>query len=814
MDPQTHPRFGDQAALERDMRQAGVERYRKLVAAAKEKGREDETPAGAKMLRRTVGALSDAIAAHIEKVTEKTTAGRHGSAMKYLPLVSEDVAAVVTLRVVISHIHRGRTVQATAMRVGRAIEDEVRFADFEASSQPHKALFRKVRAHQESKSGNRQRRRRVMAHMVRKAGHEWSSWPDADVLHLGLLLLDLAVEATGLVRFETQYLSDKNTPIHLVLTDEARSWLAETNSRNELLLPTLLPCIIPPKDWDGPVGGGYWTRALPVLKLVKTRNWNYLEELRYKDMGLVYTALNAIQRTAWRVNAPVLGVVKALWESGSSKAGLPPRRDALMPTKPADIDTNPDSLRRWKRARRDAELVNVRLGSKRLQVAKGITIAERFVAEPEIYFPYTLDFRGRLYARPDYLQPQGDDMAKGLLTFANGKPLGTVEAADWLAIHGANLFGYDKVSFAERVEWVQKNQEAILASAADPTGVLWWVDADKPWQFLAFCFEWAGYQRDGLQFVSRLPIALDGSCNGLQHFSAMLKDPVGGAAVNLIPSEKPQDIYQRVADVVVGALKVEKEDPEMANRWLAFGINRKTTKRCVMVLPYGGTEYSFRAFVKEHITDRKESGEEHPFGTDKECWSAAVFLAKHITQAIGSVVVSAVSAMTWLQEVSVKLGEEGLPVTWTAPTGFPVLQAYWKQKGRRVKTKMMGEVVQLILQEDTNKLDQKRQASGISPNFVHSLDAAALMFTVDAAAAFGVDSFAMVHDSYATVAADTGTLAVCLRQAFVQMYSFDVLKAFRDEVSAVLSEGKELPPLPPSGDLDVSQVLQSDFFFA
>ena len=39
---------------------------------------------------------------------------------------------------------------------------------------------------------------------------------------------------------------------------------------------------------------------------------------------------------------------------------------------------------------------------------------------------------------------------------------------------------------------------------------------------------------------------MDGSCNGLQNFSAMLRDEVGGKAVNLIPSDKPQDVYMEV----------------------------------------------------------------------------------------------------------------------------------------------------------------------------------------------------------------------------------------------------------------------------
>src|SRR5689334_1249230 len=111
-------------------------------------------------------------------------------------------------------------------------------------------------------------------------------------------------------------------------------------------------------------------------------------------------------------------------------------------------------------------------------------------------------------------------------------------------------------------------------------GSNFWRGADDPWQFLAFCFEWADYldaENEGRPFISHLPVAVDGTCNGLQHFSAMLRDPVGGEAVNLTPSDRPQDIYQRVADRTIELLKGHYADGDYADKWLAFGIDRKLT---------------------------------------------------------------------------------------------------------------------------------------------------------------------------------------------------------------------------------------------
>lgn len=52
---------------------------------------------------------------------------------------------------------------------------------------------------------------------------------------------------------------------------------------------------------------------------------------------------------------------------------------------------------------------------------------------------------------------------------------------------------------------------------------------------------------DPTTFISHLPIYQDGSCNGLQHYAALGRDQEGGKEVNLVPAEKPSDVYSSVA---------------------------------------------------------------------------------------------------------------------------------------------------------------------------------------------------------------------------------------------------------------------------
>jgi DNA-directed RNA polymerase, mitochondrial len=56
---------------------------------------------------------------------------------------------------------------------------------------------------------------------------------------------------------------------------------------------------------------------------------------------------------------------------------------------------------------------------------------------------------------------------------------------------------------------------------------------------------------DPENFLSGLPIHMDGSCNGLQHYAALGKDEEGGRQVNLIQSPQPQDVYTGVCQRVI-----------------------------------------------------------------------------------------------------------------------------------------------------------------------------------------------------------------------------------------------------------------------
>ncbi|GGX90970.1 DNA-directed RNA polymerase [Litchfieldella qijiaojingensis] len=829
-DPEFDAKFDRQVQLEEKMRGMGIDRYWSNI----EKAREREQETSVRSVRRLMNQAIVDMTGGIETFLEEALSGKPGvknTAAVMIKDIEPEVCAYIAARVVLDGIAAGRKFTPTAYRIGMMIEDELAFRAFkEQDKNAHDWLVKR----EEKNSTSYDRSRKVMRHNMQARDIEVPEWSPEQRTCVGTKLIEIMMNTTGLVTKSSVTRRGTNTEVLIEATPEAMDWINEENNRCELLSPVYLPTIIPPKPWTTPHDGGYWTTRVRKLKFIKTYNRAYLDELNEMDITPVYDAVNAMQSTAWAINPKMLDVVRTLWNNGSTLGGIPAADDYDLPPKPGFLDDENytkdqwtdeemDQFKAWKAAATDIHTANAQLKSLRLQLVKILTVAEQFSDEDRVYFPHQLDFRGRAYAVPMFLNPQGSDLAKGLLEFADGVPINDEEARAWLAVHGANVYGYDKDSLEGRVEWVEENEQEILASANDPFNNRMWADADDPFQFLAFCFEWQGLKEEGFGYVSTLPVQMDGSCNGLQNFSAALRDPVGGSAVNLTPQELPADIYQRVADIVEEQVKkdVHSDDEKTALNaagWLSMGINRKTCKRPVMTLAYGAKEFGFKNQVFEDTVKpaKLELGTDFPWKDGG--WGAAEYMGKLIWQSVAQVVVAAREAMDWFQKAARASSKEGLPVRWTTPDGLPVLQAYPKLSTKRIRMTFGGQSLRLSVAKDTGQapeLDRSKQANGISPNWVHSMDASHMRQTVRSCWKEGVRAFALVHDSYGTHAGNAWALADILREAFIEMYTErDVLADFKSELEDQLPEDSKLAPLPSKGSLDLEQVMESDFFFA
>lgn len=804
-----------QVRLEDEALANGAYRFRRRLMELAKAGDAASEGAARKLLLKI---LEPTIAAYEEELQITDMRGRT-LLVKWLRLVGCEAAAFITIKTLLGAPHLPGNLAKLAPTISTLLNDEVRYQRLRREA---RGLFewRMKRFN----TSNYKHKAHSLNQTARFAGVEDEGFNDKEAILLGIKLINLCVGATGIGTFEVEKRKRKgkwSRTKHFRLTEETQELIVKTNNILQFTKPQALPMVIPPLPWSTELNGGYHFALRGKYPLIRKSTGR---RARDTDMPFVYEGINRIQSTPWRVNEAVLAVVQNLRSTGSSLGGLPDAEPKPMPrkhewmdsgvSKREQTDEQSQQLREWKRdASRVKESNNLR-ASKLIEWLTAITLAEQFVEFPRIWFPHNLDFRGRTYPICSGLQPQGADLQRGLLVFADSKPLGS-RGGYWLAVHGANTLGeydgikFSKQSFEQRVQWIHANTTNILQVASDPRQFDWWSDADEPFQFLAFCIEWSGYIQakaggSGDDYRSALPIGQDGTCNGLQHFAALLRDRDGGEAVNVTPSPLPHDVYDRVHAEVRNRLVAANANGVVEARWwLDSGhLTRSLFKRPTMTFAYGSKTFGMATQLEDTLIDVK----------DEDLPLHCRYLATLIWEALETVVVAAFGAMDWLTACAAAVAPVAGVVEWSVPlTGFPVRQQYWNASRHMVKTTLCGQAVRLSTYRDNKEPLTYRHKNAIAPNFIHSLDAAALMMTTVMASVEGVTHFGMVHDCYATHACDVPLLASATREAFIAMYDgIDVA----DDLYRQFSLVTEVPEPPAKGTLDIQTVRDSRYFFS
>ena len=789
-----------QIELENESRALGAERYRSArplpwrdeVSSAEQEG---DLPPGRQLVRLAIQPTAEAFADFKDRALNGAAVSV--DAADILCSIGDEEAAALTARVVMHAAAEGMMLTATALRVADAMIDHIQLLSVRQRSV--KAL--KTHLLKQGRKSQTKRRRHNLRGFYERMGAD-RTFTMKQRLRAGVKAIELFCDATGLFVIDTTGFGKRR----IRPTEAVYKWLEQQHARCELLSPIHLPMIVPPRRWVSPHRGGYITKH-PGNRLVKQANRKYHEQIRDVEMPAVYDAVNAVQSTPWRINTRLYEIVRSIWDGGGLLGGLPERNPQPVPVRPVSDDE--EVIGRWKREAMNVYDANNKQVAQRISMSQRLWIAEKFKDEEEIFFPHALDFRGRVYPIPvGGPNPQGDDLSKALLEFARGEPI-TDQGAQWLAIHLANQFGQDKLPFEERVDWVFANEAMILDSARDPLdGERFWATADNPFLALAACFEWLGYFENGGDWITHLPIHLDGSNSGLQHFSALLRDPVGGAAVNLVPQDRPADIYSDVARLAQA--KVDASDDENVRLWLDGKVTRKVAKRPTMTFTYSATRYGMLDQIYQTLREIDRDGQH----IDGDNYAASFAMSHVLWDSIRETVIAASAAMDWLRQAARVMTKAGKPIWWTTPAGLPVLQDYPNTRRDMIRVYHQNKEMRLIVHADDKGIDGRRQANAIAPNVIHSFDAAHLMDVANRCHAQAID-LAVVHDSFGCLASRAYEMRGILRDSFADQYSVDRLAELRDELLAQLPEEfhGQLPPLPPFGDLDIEAIRRSEYLF-
>jgi len=837
---------------------------------------------------------------HHARLTEGVTVAsmglRKGNAQRTDELVvllrelSPGVLALSAMQTVLHSIGKGDVLRDTLLALGSAIANECWAADLTgrnsdlaarlartvklshaSSKRRYKEVKRavdsardfKAKEHPKYTKEQIKRRKETAATLIGFKEREWSR---PSLLTAGQWLYNILITSLPEVfeRVEVAGTSEEK----LSITPAGWKFVNSTLDHAAASRPVFWPLTEAPKPWTDFTGGcSHDGRVSGAVGMVRTIHKDTKAAVKAAiadgSMKPALDALNALQAVPFRINWRVLEVLQVCEDNGIKVAGMVPP-DLVIPEKPnafAWEDMGEDGRHHWNVQRAEKRKTNIGYIGDRVLFKMDMDVAYAMLNHERFYTPMNMDWRGRVYGLCSF-NFQREDRVRSLFLFADGLPIGE-DGLKYLKMHTANCGDFkvaggikiSKRSIEERVTWCDTNRQMITNIASAPLVHTEWMQAGKPFLFLAACFELAQALEQGSAFITRLPTSYDGSCSGLQHLSGMtLADE--GQMVNLTSSLLPEDVYQRVADdayEVVKADLLHEPDPHakdkeaeakksadirvMAALFLAYdGDRRGIVKRNVMTFSYSSQKFGMGAQQQEDLMEplaRKVlegSLAVHPFAGychgpynkdgERQPSKAARYIAGRVFEAIKRRIHKPAEAMEMLQQIAKAMAHEGKPTRWTTPVGLPWVNRYHPVETTTVNLYLMDggikERVRINLATGSMKeIDKGKSANGIAPNVVHALDASHLLLSVRAAVAAGIRSIATVHDSFGCLAPQAAEFNRIIREQFTLMYeTHDVLAEILERARADLTSHDKLPPMITKGNLNLKDILNADFAFA
>jgi len=481
-----------------------------------------------------------------------------------------------------------------------------------------------------------------------------------------------------------------------------------------------------------------------------------------------------------------------------------------------------------------------------------LTMARADAIKEDYFYQYVeADYRGRIYYTTPFLNFQGNDLARGQMLFAKGK-LMTEEGLKRLKIHiacaynqtynknklpdwlstdykpfleeeGLEDISVDKMTLEDREAWTDSNLDFIFELAKTETID---ADAEKPVSLLAAALEiYEAVNNDG-DYISYLPIPIDGSNNGWQHLCAMSKDKEAGELVGVVPQEIQKDFYVQCAKSLIKKAPEWFEERQIPMKHIRKGI----TKRGSMTRAYsaGALKIAENMYLDCHVEGYLEKYNI----TEDDC----LMLSRKLVKAIDEVCAGPLQTMKFLQKIAESQiasdyakNNKLKSIRWNTPSGFPVIyesftENEFKEKAtiscskRKVKPTILKDDgskeetdtirIQHVGKEPTDKPKIRSFMSGISPNFVHSMDAAHMANVI----CEWEGDFGAVHDSYSVHACDIDNLLKLIKDKFIKMYSYP---NFFDVIQKMIVTNPDFNYRQPTiGELNIKEVQDSDYFFA
>lgn len=757
--------------------------------------------------------------------------GISGKYRNWLRALPADVAAVLSIRTCIqlclqqssgAYVH----IQELTTTLGRMFEMEIRIREAEkVNPQYMKKIAEQIKENGTVNVGHITRLYNVAIERVMKEARE-ESLTQTERLNLGKFGIDACLDA-GLINM-VRGQSKGGTAVNFELSPEIRDFMLGYDASDVKTVIARQETIMmyPPDDWTTLNDGGYltvrrksWSPLLGLDNVRRSLRGRIAQALTAENAPLLFEAVNYLQSIPYDINEPVRDSIQRVWKDGGGALGVPklnPPSRPEMPLGPAWVkeDGTDEELaifKQWKRKVVNWHESIKKWRGKALEIG-GFIKASRRSGQP-LWFPMYLDKRARGYYRGTP-NPQGSDLAKSVIHFHQKKAL-TAEGVFWLKVAIANHFGFDSERMIDRARWTEQHWKTIEAALDDPENHPDVFGTDAPWCMYSAAYELREAYRSGNPETYRTGVVIhqDATCSGLQHFSAMLRDPVGARYVNLDDPMKTgpkQDIYTRVGSMALSAMQPDLtgddlEKGAMSKWWSGQGIPRKLAKKPVMTYVYGATLSGTADFVEGTM-------ETEIFPVTSSTWEDmdksseySMYAARKLFEGVANTVPAAEAGMQWLRNLASKY-PNGKPMLWTSPIGMTVIHDYQDFDVKEVNIRSCG-MNQTLLREWNEGTRAHAMRNAIAPNFIHALDASHMFFTALKMKAAGLQMVG-IHDSFGTHPADVGKMRDLIREAFVEMYTQ------HNPMSQLLWDIDVIAEPPMRGTFDMREVLDSEFFFS
>ena len=724
------------------------------------------------------------VVGRIQTTASRAKRGFVGVAFKeikqYLADIEAEAAAAIACKVtfdkVFSNKPKANQVQSVTEAIGHAVENECMMRHYERKVP---GLLHTIKENYFHRSiGTHQKVKVITTLMNRYDVPHWKCWGIANRIKLGGWLLDCIIDSSGWFTKELRR-EGRKTYTYIIPSTHFLSIKEEVMATAELFSPLAWPMLIEPNDWTNERQGGYLlNEVMRGYDMVRRSAPRLIQGETPIDF------LNKIQKVGYTLNPFIVGVAETLLERGIQVGKFIPIVELPLPPKPYDIAENKEARHDYNRKAAEVHNTNAQAFQRSCRTRMTMNAVKVFKDKEKFFIPWSFDYRGRAYPIPAFLTPQDTDFGKSLLKFYE-QSLMTPEAEQWLAFQVATTYGKDKDTIRDRLEWVAENHDLISRIAEDPIrNRPEWEGVEEPWSFLAACDEYYHCVIKCDRTHTSLPVAVDATCSGLQILAGLARDASTARLVNVLPSDKPQDAYKVIAE------EAKPHVPECIRPYM----DRKTTKRTVMTVPYNAKPFSNRGYIREAL---KEKGVE----VEKDDLTATV---KAVRDAMNVIVPGPMSVMKWIEsEVAAAIDRGAKELQWVTPSGFVVTQKLMKKKVQEIELQLLGRCHIKIATEDGDKVDRSHHKNATAPNLIHSLDASLLHLS-----ALRFDApISLIHDSVLCRATDMSVLSAIVRETYMHLFAeHDYLKTFAQHI------GAETEP-PMCNTLEPASVIESTYFF-